>query len=619
MKIKEFLKKVWMTEEEVLMQVSYQRNRAIDFCRELRTQLQDDKNLLMNIKKDKEAIGDSTLFNVHTALLARAFNAKPTIQFKQTKEGVEREITMLNSALEEDLNSSDIKSLKYYKDWNKFWAWYSAIARTGWDGIYKKNKFEVINPLNIVFDPMGDYFSGNYSFVWVDKILNKSALKYNNYENIEDMTPGETMDDGAMKYKRESQQEKDLNPDMNMDEFEAYLHFDTFGGTMWFVEVANNGTLLVKAWVIEAGDHVQEKHVEARKFPIVFYFWKPIPDIPCGDRPANYVRDVQVAKSKMQNLRLKKAQAELYPMRVYNKDFINGSDLNFWLNKTIWFSSGIEGANVNPANLVANISPETRLDATREINQDLDKQVERSTSIGEVIQGTNTQGRETLGTNQLIQNNTDVNLALNEELDLIGEEQFVVQWFSGYYENFTDADKKLVFAGIGTTQQPLNISRKDFIINWNLSIKIISTAETQKQKQIKKVNFSQFYAFLQGLPGVPQISLITAMREFWENSEIDPRILEKIIGKTPQESLQLAENESLKQGAYIDTNPTDDHYAHMITCDRTTVEWEAHWQAHMIGYTQTPQEQPQQQGWQALNQAMAQIGNEQTSLSTNPQ
>ena len=39
---------------------------------------------------------------------------------------------------------------------------------------------------------------------------------------------------------------------------------------------------------------------------------------------------------------MKKAQAELYPMRVYNKDFINGNDLNFGLNKTIGFSSGIE-------------------------------------------------------------------------------------------------------------------------------------------------------------------------------------------------------------------------------------------------------------------------------------
>jgi hypothetical protein len=45
-----------MSEEDILIQISYQRNRSIDFCRELRTQLQEDKNLLMNIKKDKEAI-----------------------------------------------------------------------------------------------------------------------------------------------------------------------------------------------------------------------------------------------------------------------------------------------------------------------------------------------------------------------------------------------------------------------------------------------------------------------------------------------------------------------------------------------------------------------------------
>lgn len=619
MKIKEFLSQVWMSKEDILIQISYQRNRSIDFCRELRNQLQEDKNLLMNIKKDKEAIWDSTLFNVHSALVSRSFNAKPTIQFKQTKEGVDREITMLNAALDEDLSSSYIKALKYYKDWNKYWAWYTAIARNWWDGIYKRNKFEVINPLNVVFDPMGDYFTGNYSFVGVDRILCKADLK--DYENTDEMTPWETMEDGAMKYKRESQQEKDLNPDRNQDEYETYLHFDTFGGKKCFIEVANNGTLIIKAWIVPAWDKMQEKNKDARKFPIVFYFWKPIPDIPCGDRPANYVRDVQIGKSKLQNLRLKKAQAELYPMRVYNKDFINGNDLNFWLNKTIGFSSWIEGSNVNPANLVANISPETRLDATREIMSDMDRQVERSTSIGDIINGTNPQGRETLWTNQLIQGNTDINLALNEEIDLIWEEQFIEQWFYGYYENFTDADKKLVFAWIGTTEQPLQIKRSDFIIDGNLSIKLISTAETEKQKQRKKLNFSQFYAFLQGLPWVPQISLITALREFWEDSEIEPRILEKIMWKTPQEALQLSENEALKKWAYLDTNETDDHYTHMITCDRTTIEWEAHWQSHYIKYTLLSQPtQPTQlppQGGQIVNQAMAQIGNEQTSLNSN--
>jgi hypothetical protein len=29
---------------------------------------------------------------------------------------------MLNAALDEDLSSSYIKALKYYKDWNKYWA-----------------------------------------------------------------------------------------------------------------------------------------------------------------------------------------------------------------------------------------------------------------------------------------------------------------------------------------------------------------------------------------------------------------------------------------------------------------------------------------------------------------
>jgi hypothetical protein len=39
------------------------------------------------------------------------------------------------------------------------------------------------------------------------------------------------MEDGAMSYKREAQQDKDLTPDMNRDEYETYLHFGYFNGT----------------------------------------------------------------------------------------------------------------------------------------------------------------------------------------------------------------------------------------------------------------------------------------------------------------------------------------------------------------------------------------------------
>lgn len=122
MKINQFLKSVGMSKDDVLIQVSMERNRSIDFIRELRDQLQEDKNLLMNVKKDKEAIGDSTLFNVHTNLIARSFRSNPTISFRETKEGIAREIKMLNACLKEDFSSTDHKTLKYWKEWNKFWA-----------------------------------------------------------------------------------------------------------------------------------------------------------------------------------------------------------------------------------------------------------------------------------------------------------------------------------------------------------------------------------------------------------------------------------------------------------------------------------------------------------------
>ena len=59
----------------------------------------------------------------------------------------------------------------------------------------------------------------------------------------------------------------------------------------------------------------------------------------------------------------------------------------------------------------------------------LSRNIEKSTSIGEVVQGTTPGRKETLGTNNLIQGNTDINLSLNEEIHAIGDDQFVRIWF----------------------------------------------------------------------------------------------------------------------------------------------------------------------------------------------
>lgn len=621
MKINQFLKTVGMSKEDVLIQVSYERNRSIDFIREMRTQLQEDKNLLMNVKKDKEAIGDTTLFNVHTNLIARSFKSKPSIAFRETKEGVEREIKMLNACLQEDMNSSDMKSLKYLKDWYKFWAWFVPVIRNGWDWVYKKNKFEVIDPINVILDPLGDYFSGNYKFVGFDRIISNRQLKDEWYENIDELTPWETMDDWAMRFKRESQMDKDLLPDVNVkDDYEIYTHFDTFNWKKGWVTVANNWTEVIKAWIVEAGDKLQEKYPEVRKFPVAFFFWKPIPDIPCGDRPANYSRDVQITNSKLQNLRLKKAQAELYPMYVYNKDYVKWSDLSFGFNKGIPISTGIDWPQVNLDNLVRPIQKDLRIDTTGQTIVENRQQVESSLGIGNIAQWSTPDRRETAKTNSLVMDSLDILISLNEEIDLIGEEQFIYQWFYGYYENFTDADKKLVIASSGTQTMPLQLKRSDFIIDWNLSIKLESSTETEMKKSKARANYAQLYTFVQAEPNVSSVSKLIALRQLAEISEVPQDKIDLIINKSPEEMKQQTENEILKLNKYVPVDVTDDHLAHLITLwdDLQNEAQIIHKAEHMRAYSVSAQQQQQSpMGNQMVAQSIWQIWAENTQLNSN--
>jgi hypothetical protein len=126
---------------------------------------------------------------------------------------------------------------------------------------------------------------------------------------------------------------------------------------------------------------MEEKHEEAVTFPFAFYYWKPDRDNPFGMRPAMFIRDVQYAKAEIANMRLNKMKAELYPMYLYNKDFVSGKDLVFGFNKAIPVKTGIDGANVNLGNIVSPIARDLRVDTSYTVEQSLDRQVEKSTSI----------------------------------------------------------------------------------------------------------------------------------------------------------------------------------------------------------------------------------------------
>lgn len=122
-RVEEFLKAIDMDEDEILEKVRSERQDGEEFSREFKLEIEADLKLLKNRrdkKKDEKLVGDSTLFNTHNALLSRSYQAKSQIRLKGDKNGIEREIKMLNAALTEDVESAYLKALKYYLYDDKF-------------------------------------------------------------------------------------------------------------------------------------------------------------------------------------------------------------------------------------------------------------------------------------------------------------------------------------------------------------------------------------------------------------------------------------------------------------------------------------------------------------------
>lgn len=600
-------KEIKIDESELLSVIKYERQVWEDYVNDERDEIEADLILLRNQKKQKDKIWDSTLFNVHTALVARSYQNKNPIKFRWDKAWFDREITMLNNVWEEDNQTPQAKALKYWEYYDKYATWISITAKVWWDWIYKRNIYQSINPLLAVPDPNWDYFTWNYKYIWFTSIKTKQQLEIEWY-NTDELVTWDSAE-WAIEQKRNSQSEQWYNNIDTKDLYEVYLHFTTINNKKIRVLCANNQQIVLNGWLIPAWNKYQEKNPEAIEFPFKIKYWKPLRDSFFWDRPANYTRDVQIQKAIISNLRLDKMRAELYPMYLYNKDYVSWKDLSFWFNKWIPISTWINWPQVNLQNLVTPVQKDLRIDTSITVEQLMDRQVEKSTSIWEVIQWTTPEQRETLWTNQLIQNNTDINLSLNEEIDLIWEEKWVQIWFAWYYENFADADKKLIYAWMWTWQIPLMLKRKDFIYEWNLALSIESNAKSEARKRKLAQAYQVTAPLILQDQSINEWSKRATLRRIMEANWIEDEDIDVEVPKTSQQRLQQMENELLNMWEYIDINPDDDDEQHLMEMWTVilTPEAEAHQYAHIqasIAKAKTQMQAPTQDQW-LLNQSQA--------------
>ena len=620
---KQFFNKLWISEEELLQTIRDERTSWEDFCYDFKLWIEADIKLLKNQrdkKKDEKLVWDSTLFNVHSALVARSYKATNSIKLRWDKNWVERDIKMLNACLDEDNNSANEKGLRYYMYDDKFATWVSIKARIGWDWVYKRNITAIVNPLTWIPDPNWDYFLWNYKFTGFFAIKSKAQLK-EEWHDIDDLL--RTYTEWAIDKKERLQRQIGLTPEIltgTTDLVDVYFHFTYINGKRIYAKTASLDSVLLDAGFIKPNNQLEEKNPEAIKPPFAFYYWKPDRNNPFWDRPANYTRDVQLQKAEIANLRLNKMRAELYPMYLYNSDLISGKDLSFGFNKGIPVKMGMWWEQFNIGNVMTPIQKDLRVDTSFQVEQSLDRQVEKSTSIWEVVQGTTPTKRETLGTNNLIQTNTDVNLELNEEIHSVWDEQWINLWFGWYYQNFASGDKKLVFAGSTTAKTAIILKRKDLIYDGNLSISI--EWSIAREDRIRKELAASVQVTPLIMPDLNPASKIQWQRYVSERAWVPMETMDEILLDTPQMMLQKMENEALKEDVFVPIEETDDHIQHLVAIGTTinTAACEAHKLAHIMEIVKQWQQVPEQDGLnenamqnsmmsQAIGQAGSQLQN----------
>lgn len=593
---------------DILAQIREQRTRWEDNIQGEKDAIEADIALIRGKKKKgKEGlIGDFTMSTKVRNMVARSYTNKSPIYIRSTQNGNERIAKAQNKVYQEDRDTPEMKALRYYKDTDKYTTGIAILAKVGWDWKKKSPIWSRINPLLAVPDPYGDYFTGDYRYIGFYGIKSKAEMEERGW----DTTVSQDAAEWAKEQKREEQQNNWLIEQHDTEIFDVYYHFEK-DGDEWIMYATNGNCTHI---------HTTKR---LKKSPFSFFYWSPNGSF-YGDRPANYCRDSQKWNAEMINLQADKVRQEVYGTYLYNSDYVSGKDIDFSVKKKIPIKTGLDWAQVSLSNIVAKVPVDTNVSASTEFMSRLDREVDNALSTNALAEWSTAERRETAKTNSMMMDSADVIFSLNEEMDAIGEQQFVNIHFETYAEKFTEADKKVIYAGSSTGQSALIITRKDFILDGNISLKVETSSEREK-RMAKEVAFrTQINPLILQDPSINDSSKRIAMRKHLLAWGADMEDVEEEVPMTAQYLLQQSENESLKKGIYMDTNPEDDDEQHLIAMwdvDPTNVAMIAHQQNHImnkIAKSQTealPEQNQMLNG--AMSQAMSQAWSQTAKLNSN--
>lgn len=534
--------------------------------------------LYNNQKRDKKAVGDTTMFSIFQTVLASLYEDRLQVDFVAKEQGDIEVADNLTILAESDYSEMEKDVTDFEWDWDTCFFGRGLVDMQEYVRDPEKNIFlpmpHVLDPITFLRDPYCNSINGD--------AMRRGAARFYGYEVK--MTKAEMLDNAhifedidftelqygsgtqsilkdAVQARADAQGFQADQVNAKEKELGANAQYDI---TIWNTHYANKKTGKVekiKIWA--ANDRSKVIGIQILKT----LYW-PVVDRPLyphshdwrGTSIPDLTEDKQRARAIAQNLGLRAMTADLYPSYIYNTNKIsNRKDLKVGFNKFI----PVDGKDGGIADAVMPlIKARPNMQLLDFIYNSLDISAQKATATPDIQQGIQSEKDRPLGETNILASRVDTRYSLAAKVFGWSEKRFWKQWYNSYQENFKeDIDEKVlrIVGAFGPKWRPImkkDITPQRFDPDIKIESRNVNRATEAQEKRDLTIYFGQAF-------NEPTANRKWALKRLGRLNGLKKDEIDRLFPPTVDERLALKENDLLNEDKITPVAAEDDHLTHL--------------------------------------------------------
>ena len=537
--------------------------------------------LYNNQKRDKDAVGDTTLFSIFQTVLASLYADRLTVEFGGKEEGDEETAENLDVMAESDYTDMEKDEVDFDWIWNTLFFGRGLLALHEFERDSENNIFlpipEVIDNLSFLRDPRATSVNGNRKghgaarFFGRPIKMTKHAVKDHPHIFDSDFR-GIKIGGGTWSLLQKAQEARDTAQGRQNTKFageEALGVNAEYDVTEWHTHWKIGSKVeKVKVWL--ANDRAKVIGLQVLKSEAKKVIW-PVIDRPLyptshdwdGTSIPDLTEDKQRARAVAQNLGLKAMKADVHPSYIYDINKITNARKKFKVGFQKFIGVDPQGSGSIADSVLPLNKAKPNLALLDFIYNSLDASAQRATATPELKQGMVSQQQRTLGEINIVASEADTRYSLAAKIFGWSEKRFWQQWYRLYKENFKeDIDEKVLrlVGAFGSKWRPLG--RSNIIARIDPDITIESRILSRAKQTEERIALTQYFSLaLQE----PTANRRWGLKKLAKLNTLEKDEIERLFPPTIDERIAEDENEKLSENEFVPIQREDDDNSHLET------------------------------------------------------